>query len=539
MSVCNISFTFLLLNISHGAQLNAQVETQMLRPVADDVFGVLQARLTNQAESLPNIRNRLQALRGLQTPGALWDDIERNSLEKWRKAFQSNGVTGSSSGSIVAISNEYILKSESSSFYKNWEVVFDSYLNRARDDDSCLQKIVWVFKTGTVSDTYWFVIKNSNAHAGDRNLIRFDLKEGRRVGKSSGFTGAKGELGFTDDFFYLKDLQSWEYTEPLAYTGTYAQTHGKNTKVRAAIEADLQIFTDAWNRVENPIKLVDFSILVFINMLPIGVRPDNHNYPSNCVPFTRLNPYSGEVEHLEMCFSIIDFLADLSLGKNQHFAQERDALKVYGKHDKFDSEYAAYLNRMMDLVLETETDVRNETNLANHYVPQARARFQKNAMDLAAEYLRKFEVGNRSSVAFAAYYHIQFSQGLPKTIVEPLYTICELGLSTKDKAALPRFVEIFNISRSNVTPDAKWAVIEKKVANLGISGRHACELTAAQLTTKCNRLNPPQGVDYHTARMLNPSEVAGAAPPVLALNPAQGVGARKQRRKALFIQRDI
>jgi hypothetical protein len=185
-------------------------------------------------------------------------------------------------------------------------------------------------------------------------------------------------------------------------------------------------------------------------------------------------------------------------------------------------------------------------------------------MDLAAEYLRKFEVGNRSSVAFAAYYHLKFSQGLPKSIVEPLYTICELGLSTKDKAALPRFVEIFNISRSHVTPDAKWATIEKKVANLGISGRHACELTAAQLTTKCNRLNPPQGVDYHTARMLNPSEVAGAAPPVLALNPAQGASVamppvlalnaaqgagavvppvpqqpRKQRRKALFIKTDI
>merc|ERR1712216_38897 len=285
------------------------------------------------------------------------------------------------------------------------------------------------------------------------------MKASRQLGKSSGYTGAAGKLGFTDDFFYLKDLQSWTYTQPLT------QEDGRNVAIRRAIQSDLQIFYDAWNTVE----LVDYSILVFVNSLPAD---EDYVSPSNCVQFTRINPQTGAQETLEMCFSIIDFFAHLSWKKQ--LGQKPKLVKVYGSHNKFNRNYAPRLNRLMgDMLAETTT----VPNLVNHYVPQARERFQKNAMVLAAQYREENE-RNRSVEAFAVYYYRINPHGLPKVILDPLYKICNFGLIDQVDGILPRFVETFLSEDRRQGPHelfhsvgkAQWVELEKKVATMGASG---------------------------------------------------------------------
>jgi hypothetical protein len=494
MSVCKVCIFVVFVNFSHGAQLSAQVESQMFGgPNPNAVFAAIKL----QIEGTGALPENADINRELYDDQALaWDEITKAVQDSWRPAFTGSGTTGSSSGSVVAISDKYILKSEDSSFYANFQKIKDSYLDRASNANSCLQKIRGVYRTGTVSYTYWFLIENSNKHAAGRNQFRFDMKASRQIGKSSGFTGAAGKLGFTDDFFYLKDLQSWTYTQPLT------QQDGRNTAVRKAIQDDLQIFANAWTRSVDPIQLVDFSILVFVNSIPAD--DEDYDSPSNCVQFTRVNPATGAAETFEMCFSVIDFFAHLSWSKK--LGQKADQIKVYGQHNKFNKNYALRLDQLMGDMLADTTTVRN---IVRHYVPQARQRFQKHAMDLAAQY-RKTTLVNRSFEAFADTYYRSNPHGLPKVILQPLYKICAYGLSERVNVNLPKFIENFNVtsgkddealhkSRAKFVAHM-WALVEKKVASMGASGRLARINTAQMFNTKYEQLKPRIGKPVNQAR---------------------------------------
>jgi hypothetical protein len=286
----------------------------------------------------------------------------------------------------------------------------------------------------------------------------------------------------------MKDLQSWTYTQPLT------QENGRNVAVRKAIEDDLKIFYKAWDRSTNAIKLVDYSILVFVNSIPAQEDMDldapDYVSPSNCVQFTRVNPETGAEETLEMCFSIIDFFANLSLSKQ--LGQKPNLIKVYGCHNKFNRSYATRLNRLMgDMLAETTT----VPNIVNHYVPQARERFQKNAMVLAAQYIKANKF-NRSVEAFVADYYRSNPHGLPRVILDPLYKICAYGLSKRVEEMLPKFVENFNITSGDdeaESDDDLWALVEEKFARMGGSGRLARTNTAQMFSTKYDQLKPRNG----------------------------------------------
>jgi hypothetical protein len=494
MSVCKVCIALVFVNFSHGAQLNAQVESQMFGYNADTVFEAIRRQIEGEARNWYNMDSSHRLPENADIDRALYDgnrlsvqDI-MHQLDEWRPAFSGSGIAGSNSGSVVAISDRWILKSEDASFYANFQKIKDDYLTRASQPDSCLQKIRGVFWTGSVSYTYWFLIENSNVHARGRNLFRYDMKASRQIGKNSGYTGAAGKLGFTDDFFYMKDLQSWTYTQPLT------QENGRNVAVRKAIEDDLKIFYKAWDRSTNAIKLVDYSILVFVNSIPAQEDMDldapDYVSPSNCVQFTRVNPETGAEETLEMCFSIIDFFANLSLSKQ--LGQKPNLIKVYGCHNKFNRSYATRLNRLMgDMLAETTT----VPNIVNHYVPQARERFQKNAMVLAGQYIKANKF-NRSLEAFVADYYRSNPHGLPRVILDPLYKICAYGLSKRVEEMLPKFVENFNITSGDdeaESDDDLWALVEEKVARMGGSGRLARTNTAQMFSTKYDQLKPRNG----------------------------------------------
>jgi len=163
------------------------------------------------------------------------------------------------------------------------------------------------------------------------------------------------------------------------------------------------------------------------------------------------------------------------------------------------------LNTLMGDMLADRTTVRN---LVDHYVPQARERFQKNAMVLAAKY-RKENKSNRSAEAFAVYYYTSNPHGLPKVILDPLYKICAYGLIDQVEQMLPRFVETFLSEERrqgehelhHSVGKAQWASVGKKVVKMGASGRLARVNTAKIFETKYKQLKPRKQVKGGAVRL--------------------------------------
>merc|ERR1711881_159500 len=227
-------------------------------------------------------------------------------------------------------------------------------------------------------------------------------------------SGEKGKMGFTDDFFFMKELQQWNYGDD------------ENTQpLRTALRNDLKVFSDNWDTV----NLVDFSLLIFINRIAPVRAGRAYQPPANCVTFTRNNPETGDEEILEMCVSIIDFFAHLDFWKSN--AQRKGQIKVYDTGDKFDSTYAGKLRRLADDMLVANT---YEQNLVRHYIPQARIRHQKKAVEIALDYFKdRSRNGKDATYAqFRTSYYLRCAHGLSEAVIRSIYDICSEGLADQN-----------------------------------------------------------------------------------------------------------
>merc|ERR1711959_551639 len=99
---------------------------------------------------------------------------------------------------------------------------------------------------------------------------------------------------------------------------------------------------------------------------------------------------------MEMCLAIIDFLADLGVGKRFETMLRYYETKVFGegrdcRGNKFDENYASNLQKLAEKMMPTSTAVANINSnhannsshfnccLASHYIPQAEDKHYRHA----------------------------------------------------------------------------------------------------------------------------------------------------------------
>jgi len=190
------------------------------------------------------------------------------------------------------------------------------------------------------------------------------------------------------------------------------------------LRKDLEMFTSAWDPT---IKLVDFSLLVFVNKTE---SPNKTVQPSksHCMPFSRTNPKTGEKgEELEMCFAIIDFFADLNLRKRTQsdFSKVTETF-VFGKGDqchgdKFSKDYAIDLTNLAYKMIFPTTAIREGqaklSCLDTHYIPQAQKKHEKKAEDFIRQKMAAKEFTDHDNVIASEYYK-DYPNGIPKKSFE-------------------------------------------------------------------------------------------------------------------------
>jgi len=212
--------------------------------------------------------------------------------------------------------------------------------------------------------------------------------------------------------------------------------------------------------------------------------------PANCVTFTRNNPETGDEEILEMCVSIIDFFAHLDFWKSN--AQRKGQIKVYDTGDKFDSTYAGKLRQLAHDMLVANT---YEQNLVRHYIPQARIRHQKKAVEIALDYFKdRSRNGKDATYAqFRTSYYLRCAHGLSEAVIRSMYDICSEGLADQNDRYFGSYSSTFvsDVDKALkelgfTSTSAQWKVIEAAISKIATAPVDADgrEVTAGRAETE-------------------------------------------------------
>jgi hypothetical protein len=130
--------------------------------------------------------------------------------------------------------------------------------------------------------------------------------------------------------------------------------------------------------------------------------------------------------------------------------------------------------KLTNVMLELNMEHKKLSNLAGHFIPQARMRHQMVAIKAIQKYQKSHMRKNNLSaismehdalVRFTNLYHKKYPHGVPSIVLERVYKICARGLTQRDSTEIKKWSQNGLWDPLVRRPELSWKNIELQLAN--------------------------------------------------------------------------